>query len=105
MYNTAMNIAKLRAARGITQADLEEMTNIPQPSISRIEKGYDGASLRNYKVIASALDVPVYVLFMDDVSEFEVALVKTYRGLSEERKKGWQDMALLAKDPAQQEGE
>ena len=40
-HNRAMNIATIRKSRGLTQTDLAEMTNITQPTISRLEKRQD----------------------------------------------------------------
>lgn len=50
----AMNIRTIRRARGLTQVDLAEMTNIAQATISRAEKGEDGVTLGNFKSIAAA---------------------------------------------------
>ena len=40
-HNRATNIATIRKSRGLTQTDLAEMTNITQPTISRLEKRQD----------------------------------------------------------------
>lgn len=88
-----MNVAAIRKIRGWSQTDLADVVNVEQATISRIENGSDGVTLRVIKDIAAALEVPVYTLFMDDFSEAEIQLLDVYRSLSPERKKGWQDMA------------
>lgn len=38
-YDALLNLADLREARGITQAQLAEMLDVSQPAVSKIERG------------------------------------------------------------------
>lgn len=96
----AMNIARIRKARGLNQTELAEMAGVSQATISRAEKGEDGATLGNLKAIAAALRVHLSDLFQDDRTAAEQAVIETYRSLPAERQKGWQDvLRLAASDP------
>ncbi|WP_353338597.1 helix-turn-helix transcriptional regulator [Pelagimonas sp. KU-00592-HH] len=90
------NIARLRKLNGWTQNDLADACGVEQPTISKAERGVGGTSLKVYQSIANALEVPLYLLFMDEVSEAEVRLIRVYRDLPEARKQGWQDILSLA---------
>lgn len=92
----AMNIAKLRKAKGLTQNDLADMTGIGQSTISRAEKGDDGATLGNFKAIAEALGVHLKDLFADDRSPVEQSLVNAFRDLPPDRQKGWEEALGIA---------
>lgn len=98
-YAEAMRIAELRRARGLTQVALAEMAGVEQPTISRIENGDDGVSLRVLKACASALGVTVAELFLDRRTAAEQELLRLYRQLSPERQQGWQDMARSVVEP------
>ena len=101
-YNVAMkNIVRLRKLRGWNQTLLAEACGVEQPTISKAERGTGGTSLKVYQAIASALEVPLYVLFQDDRSETEARLLEIFRSLPEERKKGWLDMARSVLDSPQ----
>lgn len=93
----------LRKAKGWNQTVLAEAAGLEQSYISKVENGWDGVTLRNLKFIAEALGVPLYQLFTSDTSAAELAIMDTYRQLPEDRKKGWQDMAVAAKADVRQE--
>ncbi len=97
------NIEMLRQLRGWTQTDLAEVVGTKQPTIARIERGDVGVTLRKLVGIADALEVPLHMLFMDDLASAEVELVRIFRTLPKDRQKGWRDMAALAKADVQQE--
>ncbi|SHK05041.1 DNA-binding transcriptional regulator, XRE-family HTH domain [Ruegeria lacuscaerulensis ITI-1157] len=84
---------RLRKLKGWNQTMLAEAAGLEQSTISKIENGWDGATLRNLNYIAQALGVPTYQLFLDDVSDAEIRIIEVYRSLSDDRKRGWQDMA------------
>lgn len=86
------NIAAIRKQRGLSQTDLAEMVGVEQPTISKLERGNDGVTLRTVFAIADALRVPVADLFADR-SDAERAIIDAYRSLPEQRRRGWQDMA------------
>lgn len=54
-------IARLRIARGFTQAQLAEMVGTKQPSIARLEKGEASPDLAFLKKVAKALDARIEV--------------------------------------------
>lgn len=87
----------LRKAKGWNQETLAAASGLEQSYISKVENGWDGVTLRNLQNIADALTVPLYQLFLEDTAAAEITLLRTYRALPEERKRGWQDMALAAK--------
>lgn len=88
------NIASLRKAKGLSQSDLAEMAGVEQPTISRMERGSDSVTLRVFTSVADALGVQLADLFVDRTSA-EQSLIEVYRSLPEDRKRGWQEMALL----------
>lgn len=98
-----MNITNLRKLNGWSQTDLAEAAGVEQPTISRIEGGSDSVTIRVMQSIADALDVPLYVLFLDTQEHAEIKLLDAYRSLTEERKRGWQDMVLAVKAGSQTE--
>lgn len=58
-----MDIKVLRQQKGITQQGLSDATGIDQSSISRMENGKQGISLKNLYQIANALGEPVESFF------------------------------------------
>jgi transcriptional regulator with XRE-family HTH domain len=58
-----MDIKAVRQHKGITQQGLSEATGIDQSSISRMENGKQGISLKNLYQIANALGEPVESFF------------------------------------------
>ena len=58
-----MDIKVLRQRKGITQQGLSDATGIDQSSISRMENGKQGISLKNLYQIANALGEPVESFF------------------------------------------
>jgi transcriptional regulator with XRE-family HTH domain len=54
-------IARLRIAQGLTQAQLAEKVGTKQPSIARIESGKDVPSLSFLQKVASALNAKVEI--------------------------------------------
>lgn len=91
---------RLRKLKGWNQTELAEAAGMEQSTISKIENGWDGATLRTLNYIAGALSVPTYQLFLDDTSVEEIRLISVYRSLSDDRKRGWQDMAqMVLADP------
>ncbi|MBT0778035.1 helix-turn-helix domain-containing protein [Paracoccus sp. pheM1] len=94
-----MNLERLRRDRDLNQDELAEMAGVKQSTISKIEGGFDGVTLRVLKQIAAALEVEVSDLFADDRTRAEAALIRAFRTLSPERQQGWLDLAeALAHD-------
>lgn len=90
---TEVNIARLRRLRALTQIDLAALTELTQSTISRAEAGDDGTTLKTYRAIARALDVPLADLFADVRTTTENELLQAFRRLPHDRRLGWLDMA------------
>ena len=80
---------------------LAEASGLEQSTISKIENGWDGATLRSLTYIAGALNVPLHALFLDESGEAEARLLEVFRSLPEDRKNGWLDMAQAVLDSPQ----
>ena len=92
-HSRRMNIENLRRLRGLNQIDLAEMAQLSQPAISRAEKGDDGVTLRNYRKISAALNVPLAELFKEDRTKSENELLEMYRQLPADRQGLWLEMS------------
>ena len=88
------NLAAIRKARGLSQADLAEMAGVKQATISRIEKGVNNPSMRVAHDIALALNVNVVELF--GLPELEHELLERFRAASPQRRAAL--LALLDSD-------
>jgi transcriptional regulator with XRE-family HTH domain len=60
----AYQIARLRIARGLTQAQLAEMVGTKQPSIARLESGASEPSVAFLRKVAAALEARLEVRFV-----------------------------------------
>ncbi|MDP2307571.1 MAG: helix-turn-helix transcriptional regulator [Pseudomonadota bacterium] len=56
-------VRRLRTARGLTQAELAEKALLATQTLSRVERGDQGASLESLERIAVALGEPIAALF------------------------------------------
>lgn len=102
--NRAMEqVQKLRKLKGWNQTMLAEVAGVDQSTISKTENGWDGITLRNLRKVATALDVEVYQLLMDDGAAAEMKIIEAYRALPKDRQLGWQDMAVSAKADSRRE--
>lgn len=90
------NIAKLRKLNGWNQTALAHAADVEQSTISKAENENGGVSLKVFKQIAAALDVPLYMLFLDDAQAFDLKLLQVFRQMPADRRQGWIDMAELA---------
>ncbi len=91
-----LNLSKIRKLQGFTQAQLADKAGISQSTIGRIEKGWDGCTLRMLQTIAQALDVPVWIIVSDERSDAVNMIVNAYNDLSPENQQIWDDMATAA---------
>ena len=98
-------IKRLRKIRGWNQSTLAEAAGLEQSTISKIERGWDGATIRSLTYIAQALEVPIYQLFIDDSEVAEVKILEVFRSLPEDRRQGWLDMARAVSNHAQTKAE
>ena len=101
LHNRRMNIVQIRTARSLTQEDLADISGLSQPTVSRAEKGSSGTTLRQFRAISVALNVPLADLFQEDRARRENELLDMFRQLSPERQAIWLQMAqTLANSPA-----
>ena len=88
-----MNLKAIRLSRGLSQKDLAEMAGVQQATVSKVENGYDGVTLRTLNAFAEALCVDVMDIISSDRASAEIALLQAFRNLSLERQQGWLDLA------------
>ena len=60
------NIKKYRLSKNLTQEKLSEISGISSDYLSEIERGKRIPSLKRLLLIAEALDVELYKLFIDE---------------------------------------
>ena len=58
-------IRKLREAKGLSQAGIEQRTGLLRSYISRVENGHTVPSLETLERLAAALEIPLYQLFYE----------------------------------------
>ncbi|HEX2202991.1 MAG TPA: helix-turn-helix transcriptional regulator [Longimicrobium sp.] len=96
----AANVARLRAARGLTQQELAEVAGMRQPRIAEIERGDANPRLETLARIAGALGVPVDSLLAehdDESADAEpVIALKTGRADGDEARLIRRNRARLA---------
>ncbi len=69
-------IKKLRKEKKISQEDLAEMIGKSTDTVSNIERGIFLPRIETAQEIADALDVPLWGLFVHDISETDKTKVK-----------------------------
>lgn len=63
------NLKKYRNQLGISQESFAEKAGLHRTYISAVECGKRSISLENIQKIAEALEIEMYLLFMDDVEK------------------------------------
>ena len=61
-------LRELRIAKNLSQGDIEERTGLFRCYTSRVENGYTVPTIGTLEKYASALEVPLYRFFTDEVS-------------------------------------
>lgn len=61
-------LRQLREAKNLSQGDIEKRTGLFRCYTSRVENGYTVPSIGTLEKYASALEVPLYRFFTDEVS-------------------------------------
>ncbi len=64
------NVRAFREHRGLTLAELGKKANIHGQYLGGVERGTRNPTLTNLHKIARALDVPEYILFMEDAKSW-----------------------------------
>lgn len=90
------NIKKIRESRGLTQAQVAEMSGTSQPTINRLEQGIQNASLQLLTDIAGALGVPVWLLLADELGEALLLINQAYLASPPDVRQSWLDLAEAA---------
>ena len=67
--NIGNRLMELRAAKNLSQGDIEKRTGLLRCYVSRVENGHTVPSLVTLQRWASALEVEVYQLFYDEAGE------------------------------------
>ena len=94
------NLKFYRIERGLTQEQLSELTGISTDYLSEIERGKKTPSFKRMELIAKAIDVEVYKLFMPrqgNISmslEFRKMLGKRIKQIRESKKLSREDVAF-----------
>lgn len=65
-FSLGKQVADLRTERGMTQTDLAHAAGVPQPEISRIERGTGNPTRETLVRLASALDARLVLLPHED---------------------------------------
>ncbi len=90
-YDPAMNIGQrlhqLRAAKGLSQVDIEKRSGLLRCYTSRVENGHTIPSLQTLEKYAGALEIELYQLFFEGKGKPKSALSNkpTELGLEERR--------------------
>jgi transcriptional regulator with XRE-family HTH domain len=61
-------LRELRLAKNLSQGDIQKRTGLLRTYTSRVENGYTVPSIENLEKYASALEVPLYRFFTDEVA-------------------------------------
>jgi len=70
--NLGAAIKKIRKEKGISQADLSKKISVSQTSISQIESGAKWPHRATLIMIAGALNIPVFSLFIHSVEKNDI---------------------------------
>lgn len=78
-HYVGMNLARIRAAKGLSQRDLADMVDVNQSTIQRAEKMHPSAKLETYQKCAEVLGCDLSDIFSDDRAPVEAALLAAFR--------------------------
>lgn len=95
-YGCAMNLARLRKTKKLSQVALGELIGVDGSTIQRAETMHHSAKLETYQKCAEALGVTLADLFTEDLSPVERALVAAFRQIPDQQKHVVQGMVRLA---------
>ena len=69
-------LRELREAKNLSQGDIQKRTGLFRTYTSRVENGYTVPSIENLEKYATALEVPLYRFFTDEVTVKAPKLLK-----------------------------
>jgi transcriptional regulator with XRE-family HTH domain len=61
-------LRELRLAKNLSQGDIQKRTGLLRTYTSRVENGYTVPSIENLEKYATALEVPLYRFFTDEIT-------------------------------------
>lgn len=96
-----MNLARIRKARGLSQADLAEMIGRDTATISRAESMSKTAKLETYQLCADALDITLADIFCEDIAPIERELLAAFRSFPAAQRGVFDGLIDMAKARAQ----
>lgn len=100
-----MNLARIRKARGLSQADLADMIGKDTATISRAENMSKTAMLETYRLCADALNITLSDIFCDDIAPIERELVAAFRAFPPDQRGAFEGLIGMAKARAQASGQ
>jgi|ERR1051325_4131042 transcriptional regulator with XRE-family HTH domain len=98
VHDLAMNLRRIREAKGLNQRDLAEMVGVDQSTIQRAEKMASTAKLATYQRCADVLGVTLSDLFAEDRTPVEAALLAAFRQVPESKQGKVFDLLELARE-------
>lgn len=78
-FNLGKRVLEDRKSKGLNIRDFSKLTGLSTSIISQIERGIGNPSIHSLRLIANALNVPLYTLFIDDVDHQSLILKKQDR--------------------------
>jgi len=96
VHSRALNLTRIRKAKGLTQIDLAEAMGVTQSTVSRMERGDEGCALELFGRAATVLGVSLEDMFSEDRSAAEAELVSFFRSLPSDRQRRWLELAKVA---------
>jgi transcriptional regulator with XRE-family HTH domain len=100
-----MNLARIRKARGLSQADLADMIGRDTATISRAENMHHSAMLETYQLCANALKITLADIFCEDLAPVERELVAAFRAFPSDQRGVFAGLIEMAKARAQASGQ
>ena len=77
--NIGEKLQEFRQMRNITLRELADRTNITSSMLSQIERGLVNPSINTLKVVAKALDVPLFYFFKEDTTKKDIVVRRNMR--------------------------
>jgi len=92
----AMNLARIRKLRGLSQRTLADMIGVDPATVHRAEVMHDSAKLSTYQACADALGVALGDLFSDDLAPVEREFLRLFRSIPPEKHDALRSALALA---------
>lgn len=96
LHNMAMQLARIRAARGLSLQELGDMIGMSAATVQRAETMQSTAKLETFIKCAAALKVSLSDIFADDRTAAEQAIIEALRRLPSDRRGLLEDLLKAA---------